>query len=280
MNRLLVVLVFLGAMCGLASAQSGKLTEAEIKRMYGELNWLEPGGKGTLAGKATFVASKQYTYLNTSDTDKFLKLNGNPPQGDSVTIAPVKGQWFGVLHFQPEGYIKDDEKIDADALLNQLKENSVAANAKKKEMGYGTLTIEGWAIAPRYDRDARRLEWGTLLKDDNGNPVVNVSTRILGRSGYTSAILVTNPGTVDADLADFKAALQNFDYDPGEKYTEFRDGDKVAAYGLGALVVGGAAAVAAKKGGFKLLGALILGGLVAVGALLKRLFNRKSSKTD
>jgi uncharacterized membrane-anchored protein len=279
MNRLLAVLVFLGAMCGIASAQSGKLTEAEAKRMYGELNWLEPGGKGTLAGKATFVASKQYTYLNPGDTDKFLRLNGNPPQGSSVTIAPVKGEWFGILHFQPEGYIKDDEKIDADALLKQLKDNSVAANAKKKEMGYATLTIEGWAIAPRYDRDARRLEWGTLLKDDNGNPVVNVSTRILGRSGYTSAVLVTNPGTVDKDLADFKAALKNFDYDPGEKYSEFREGDKVAAYGLGALVVGGAAAAAAKKGGFKFLGALILGGLVAAGALLKRLFSRKSSKT-
>lgn len=276
MRRVWIPVLLLAMGCVSAFAQ-GKLTEAQAKKMWEELRWLEPGGKGSLAGKATFTASKDHTFLDSADTDKFLQVNGNPPQGDSVTIAPVKGEWFGVLHFKPEGYVKDDETIDADALLKQLKENNVLANNKKREMGYPTLAMEGWAIAPRYDREARRLEWGTLLRDEQGRAVVNVSTKVLGRTGYTSAILVTNPNSVDVDLADFKRALKGFEYNPGEKYSEFREGDKVAAYGLGALVVGGAAAAAAKKGGFKFLWVLVLGGIAGAVGLAKRLFGRKSS---
>jgi len=49
-------------------------------------------------------------------------------------------------------------------------------------------------------------------------------------------------------------------------------GDKVAQYGLAALVVGGAAAVAVKSGIFKWLWKVILVVGVAVAAFLKSLF--------
>lgn len=260
-----------------ACAQSAQPSKADAERVYRELQWLPPGGTGSLDGKATFKATSAYTFLSSADTDKFLKLNGNPPQGSSVTIAPTKGDWFGVLSFASEGYVKDDESIDADALLKTLKSQITAGNEEKRKQGYQTLTLEGWALAPRYDRQNQRLEWGTLLRAEDKSPVVNVSTRILGRSGYTAAVLVTTPTTLDSDLQDFKTALRNFEYVGGEKYSEWREGDKVAAYGLGALVLGGAAAAVSSKGGFKVIGLAILAAAAAVWAGLKKLFARKKT---
>jgi uncharacterized membrane-anchored protein len=47
--------------------------------------------------------------------------------------------------------------------------------------------------------------------------------------------------------------LNGYSFNAGESYAEYRPGDKVAEYGLAALIVGGAAAVAAKKGLFGVL---------------------------
>jgi uncharacterized membrane-anchored protein len=261
-----------------SAAQAPAATQDPVEQMR-KLRWLEAGASGLIDGKAQFKASENYTFLGTEDTDKFLQLNGNPPPGHSHIIAPVRGSgWFGVLHFSPEGYVKDDEKIDADALLKQLKSNNQRGNEEKKKLGYDTLTIEGWALPPRYDAESRRLEWGTRLRTERDNSeVVNVSTRILGRSGYTSAVLVTTPQTMEADLADFKLALKDFEYVAGERYSEWREGDKVAAYGLGALVLGGAAAAASSKGGIKAIGLAIAAAAAAVWAGVKRFFGRKPS---
>jgi uncharacterized membrane-anchored protein len=53
-----------------------------------------------------------------------------------------------------------------------------------------------------------------------------------------------------ATLPQFNTGLSGFDFKQGQRYTEFHQGDKMATYGLPALVVGGAAAVATKAGVF------------------------------
>lgn len=275
MKRMFVATA-LAAACMLSFAQTTPSAE-EVGKQMRELGWLKPGAIASVAGKAEFKGSPTYTFLGEADTDKFLKLNGNPPAGHSYTIAPTHSNWFAILHFAPEGYIKDDEKIDADALLKTLKEQNVAGNEAKRKQGYQALVMEGWAIPPRYDTESKRLEWGTKLRAEDKSLVVNVSTRILGRSGFTSAVLVTSPETVEADLADFKKALKDFDYVKGEKYSEWKQGDKVAAYGLGALVLGGAAAVATSKGAFKAIGLAIAAGAAAVWAFVKKLLGRRDA---
>ncbi len=248
----------------------------DLQSQLAALNWYQEGQVGTIAEKATFKASPEYTFLNVSDTDKFLKINNNPPGGNAYTIARTDLSWFAILQFAPEGYVKDDETIDADALLKQLKKNNIKDAEWRRKEGYAVLTISGWAIPPRYDTVNKRLEWGTLLIEEGTNAKhVNVSTKILGRSGYTSVTLVTTPNEAEAHLADFKKSMNDFSYVSGEKYSEWKEGDKVAAYGLGALVLGGAAAVATSKGGFKAIGLGILAGLAALWAGIKRFFSRK-----
>ena len=63
----------------------------------------------------------------------------------------------------------------------------------------------------------------------------------------------------------------------GERYSDWKEGDKVAAYGLGALVLGGAAAVATSKGGFKAIGIAILAAVAALWGGIKKLLGRKKT---
>src|SRR5262249_50287367 len=159
---------------------------------------------------------------------------------------PAKDGWFAVFHFNADGYVRDDEKIDADDLLKSIKSGDESGNEERKRAGMPAIYTDGWTVPPHYDKATRRLEWGVRLKDEKGQYVVNYAARLLGRDGVMTAILVSNPETLDKDRAAFDAALAGFRYNSGKAYNEFKEGDKVAAYGLGALVLGGAAAAAAK----------------------------------
>ncbi len=256
----------------LAQAQLHKIPE------FKNLNWQMAPAVGKIGDKGEFKITEPLLFLDAGDTDRFLQLNGNLPQTSSYTIATKNSSWFGVLRFNNEGYIKDDEKIDADALLASLKESNQRGNEERKKQGLQTMVLEGWYFPPRYDNETKRLEWGTKLRSENDqSTTVNVTTKILGRSGYISAILVSDPQSLEKDLVDFKSALKNFDYVSGEKYSEWKDGDRVAAYGLGALVLGGAAAVATKKGGLKLILLAVVGAAAAVWAGIKKWFARNKT---
>jgi uncharacterized membrane-anchored protein len=78
-----------------------------------------------------------------------------------------------------------------------------------------------------------------------------------------------------------KLLAGNFNYVSGQKYSEFKSGDKVAAYGLSALVLGGGAVMAAKMGLFAKFGVFlgkawkgIVFALIALGAGLKKVWNK------
>lgn len=268
-NKTIIAGIFAAAIFSpfLALAQNDEVSE---------LNWVIAPAVGKIGDKAEFKITGSSLFLNSIETDKFLQMNGNLPTKDAYTIANEKANWFAILRFVEDGYVKDDEKVDADALLKSLKEGNKIGNVKKKEKGLEIMTLEGWYFPPRYDNENKRLEWGTkLLSEDRKSVTVNVTTKVLGKSGYTTAILVTAPETLETDLIDFKTTLKNFDYVSGEKYSEWKQGDKVAAYGLGALVLGGASAVATKKGGLKLILIGILAACAAIWAGIKKFFTKK-----
>ena len=95
-------------------------------------------------------------------------------------------------------------------------------------------------------------------------------------------MLVSSPRTMDADVRALKVVLKGFNFNNGEKYAEFKPGDHIAEFGLGALVVGGAAAVAAKTGLWKIVLAflaaswkLVAVAAVSVVAFVSKLFKKK-----
>ncbi len=140
-----------------------------------------------------------------------------------------------------------------------------------------------WATPPVYNTATKRLEWATILDSKEGR-AVNFSTKILGRRGYTSVIMVTDPVNLNGAESSLDKVLTGYSFNSGESYADWRSGDKVAKYGLAALIVGGVAAVAAKKGLFSVLAGFlavawkfIMVGVVAAVAWLRKLFTKKQA---
>jgi len=215
---------------------------------------------------ATLKIDEGQAFLDAPNTRRFLELNRNPPRDNHYTLVGGDGTWFAVFSFEDSGYVKDDETLDADALLKSLQDSDEPSNKERKRLGMPPLHTVGWAVPPHYDAATKRLEWGMRLRTEERHEIVNYTIRLLGRRGIVHATLVCDPEHLDRDVAAFKQALTRYAFVPGETYAEFRAGDKVAEYGLAALVLGGAAAVATKSGFLKAFGKLIVVGVVGLGS--------------
>ena len=266
---------------GVLAQQSGQ-NEQDKAAVFRSLQWQRGPLTVTVAGNSTLVVPAGYVFLDEKNTTKFLELSENIGSDSEVLVAPESLDWTAYLSFDPSGYVKDDETIDAAALLASLKEGTAAANAERRQRGWTDVNVIGWASAPSYNRTTKRLEWATLL-ESQGHRNANFSTKILGRHGHTSVVLVANLEDLTAAQATLNTLLENYRFNSGETYAEWKQGDKIAEYGLGALVLGGVAAVAAKKGLWTVLAGFLaaawkflLAGVLAAGGWLRSLFKKKS----
>jgi uncharacterized membrane-anchored protein len=252
---------------------------AEIRNLH----WQKGPATGAVDAKSSIAIPKDAAFLDSSSGSRFLELNGNLASPGTSILATRS--WWAAFDFSPVGYVKDDEKIDADALLKSIKDNDETGNAERRKRGFAELHTEGWYVPPHYDNETKHLEWGLRLSSPGSNePIVNYTVRLLGRTGVENVVLVSSPQTLDADVRSFKSVLQGFQFNGGERYDEFKPGDHVAEFGLGALVAGGAAAIAVKTGLWKvILGSLaafwkvIAIGFAAVAASIGKLFKRKTT---
>ena len=246
-----------------------------------KIDWIVGPTRASLKDIAELQVPEGFRLANPKDTRALLERMGNPTSGAELGfLIPDSKDWFVVFEFMPTGYIKDDDKdkLDADAMLKSIREGTEQANQRRRKMGSPELHVTGWAQPPKYN-----LEWAVSAESE-GSPVVNYNTRILGRKGVMEVNLVVEPDKLAATMPAYKAALKNYDFKMGEKYAEYRAGDKVAKYGLAALVTGGAAVVAVKTGLFAGLILFLKKGwkLVAVGiaacvSFIKKLFTGKST---
>ena len=255
-----------------AAAQQPRDPQETIKQIQA-LAWVHGPADASIGSLATIKVPKGLSFLDGPNTRKFLELNLNPPRDNHYTLSSQDFSWFAVFYFESAGYVKDDEKLDPDALLKSLQASDDRANAERKRLNMPAINTAGWHVPPHYDPATKRLEWGVKLRQsDVGNDVVNYTIRILGRRGVMHVTLVSDPQELDKDIVVFKSALGGYDFSAGERYSEFKAGDKVAEYGLVALVAGGAGVLAAKTGLLAKFWKLLIIPIVAVGAFFKRLF--------
>lgn len=225
-----------------------------------------------------------YRFANAEDTRRLMKALGNTVDDSEVgMITPLAEDqdWILVFEYHPDGYVKDDDRneIDKDAILESYKEGTEAANEQRKKAGVPGLHVTGWFEEPRYDARTHNLVWAMKARSDDGSEVVNYNVRLLGREGFMSVTLVDEPGRLAQSKPEVEKLLADFSYKTGKSYAEFVPGDKVAKYGLVALVAGGAGAAASKLGLFAVLAKFFgkLGKaavLLVVGAIagIRRLF--------
>lgn len=256
-----------------------------------EINWVVGPNTVTLGKNiAQVTIGQEYVFADGENTRKLMEEMGNPPTNSEVGIIFPKDYeqgWFVLFEYIPVGYIKDDEKhsFDSDAILESIKIGTEEMNEKRRELGSPAFHVIGWYEKPHYDDTTNNLVW-TILGKSEGAPegveTVNHNVRLLGRSGYMSVVLVSDRSTLDKYKPEVDEIITNFSYKKGKSYAEYVQGDKVAKYGLTALIAGGAAATAAKFGLFKFLGKfwkIILVGAIgffaAIWKWIKSIFSRK-----
>lgn len=243
-----------------------------------DVKWHSGPTRGRLASQASVKVPTGYVFAEADDTRTLMEMMGNPTTGQETGfLAPRSQDWFLVFEFESVGYVKDDDKasLDADAMLESIMKGTEQSNAERRKRGWSEIEVSGWETEPHYDDVTHNLEWG-IRGTSAGEPLVNYNVRLLGRRGVTSVTLVCDPQQVAEVLPKARTMLAGFRYEEGSRYEEFRAGDKVAKYGLTALVAGGAAAVALKSGLLKYLWKLLVIGGAAVAAFFKRIFGRSS----
>jgi uncharacterized membrane-anchored protein len=220
--------------------------------------------------------------IDRKSLKRFYELTQNVYGGDEVGVIIGPTGWMLFFDYDDVGYVKDDDKdeLDAAKLLETMRENQDASNAERAKQGWDELKLAGWAAEPYYDPQTNNLKWALTLTssgDNHQSRWINESIRLLGRGGVMNVTLVTDPDTfaVDARTTDTLLA-QNFSYVSGQKYSEFKEGDKVAKYGLAALVLGGAGAAAFKLGFFQKFWKFLVAGALALAAGAKKLWNKIS----
>lgn len=244
---------------------------------YEGVNWQQGPSIGALGRIAEVRIPAGYVFADGDGARKIMEASQNPTDGSELGfVSPANEDWFILYEFDEVGYIRDDEKgsLDADAMLDSIKNGTEESNKERRRRGWPTMKILGWEQKPRYNETTHNLEWA-IRGESDGSPVINYNTRMLGRGGVMRVTLVTDPSKLAPALPKFKNVLAGFSFTQGHRYAEYLPGDKAAQYGLSALVVGGASAVAVKTGLFKWLWKAIVVGVAAVGAFFKNLFSRK-----
>jgi uncharacterized membrane-anchored protein len=247
----------------------------------------------SINGMATLKLPEKFGFIPKDEAIKILEEmgNGSDYEVEGLIMSLEEGEankGFVVVSYVESGYIKDDDAKDwnADDLISSIKEGTEAMNKERVARGYPEIEVIGWIAPPSYDATTHQLVWSAESADKGEAGTthgVNYNTYVLGREGYISLNLVTDTDNIDALKPTAQLLLDSMSFDSGKSYADFDAGtDKVAEYGLAALVAG----VAAKKLGFfaliaafaikfaKLIGVALVGGWY----LLRGFFGKKEAE--
>ena len=263
-----------------AQEKGEKLSSGKASPMD-RMAWIQGPTNVSLVGRATLQIPKGFRFLDATGAQEFLKRTGDRPSGEETgLLMHTQDEWWVILEFEEIGYVKDDEKkeLNADKLIESYKQGTESMNETRQERGSPPIRIVGWHVAPNFNDITKNLEW-SVEAESGGKKFVNYNVRLLGRKGVTKVTLIEDRAHVDATLPQFREILRSHQYIGGESYAEYRQGDRIAQYGLGALVLGGAAAAAAKFGLFaplivffkkawKLVAAVVVGAVMWIKNLI------------
>jgi len=232
-----------------------------------------------------FLDAKQSSYVLTD-------LWGNPPSEVlgmlfPKNVDPISDNFSYAVEitYSDEGYIEDDDAkdIDYNDLLEEMQNDTEAANEERVSLGYPTMDLIGWASTPFYDEVNKKLHWAKELKFQGEDiNTLNYNIRVLGRKGFLNLNAI---GTIDV-LPEFKndvdEILNSVSFTEGNTYADFNpEYDKVAAYGIGGLIAG---KLLAKAGVFavilKFWKFIAIGAVGLFSAFKNKIFGRKEEEEE
>jgi uncharacterized membrane-anchored protein len=248
------------------------------------------------SGIVNLNLNNNFKFLNSEQSNYVLHdLWGNPPRPDVLgMIFPASSGPFDdssyafVITYDADGYVKDNDadKINYDDMFKDIKAQETQDNKTREKDGYQPIYMMGWAAQPYYDKQNKVLHWARELQFGSDSVhTLNYDVRVLGRKGILSLNAIASMSELALVKANINEVLKIPEFTPGNKYTDFNSStDKVAEYGIGALVAGG---ILAKTGFFAVIGKFLLAawkfimiGLAALWGAIKKFFGSRKKKDD
>ena len=276
------------------SEADAKAYEAAMKQIAERLHPVT-GDVPIPGANAMLRLGEDYYFLPADEARLVLTEGwGNPPEVSNQVLGMVfpagrsftDDTWGAVITYDPTGYVSDEDagSVDYAELLTQLQSGEAELNAERTRQGYPAQHLVGWAQSPVYDSRTHSVVWAQNIQfQGEADNTLNYDIRLLGREGVLSLNMVT----VMSKLDETRDAAQRFataaEFTPGARYADFRQGDRVAEYGVAGLVAAGVGATVAKKVGLlalllafgKKFIILIIAGLALFGGFVRRLFRGK-----
>lgn len=276
-----------------AAADQGAYPQTDEERTaaFDALTWRDEARAYALdRSHAHVTLSQGKVLLLGSDAERFSWLiSGVEFPGTEAVLGYESGDSAVVYYeWRDEGYVNDSDwsEVDGDDLLAQYKETTAASNEERAKNGFAPMEVVGWLQPPAYDSASRTVTYAMELKDKDSHWANAVALR-LGRTGYTE---FTWAGSIESLQSNgnhpelLRIALDTHEFDEGYRYTDFQEGDKVAAYGIAGLVATAlglkfskgliAALIAFLVAGKKIIIPVALVVVVAIAKFGKKLFNR------
>lgn len=242
--------------------------QMEALQRYESIVWVEGPSTGKVGNIAEIAVPEGYRFTEAKGAQDLLELYGNPRNPDMLgAMEPLSENedWTLVFQFSDIGYVDDSDRdsLDADELMSSFKAGIPSGNAERRRLGLEEMDDMSWQEQPFYDPETNNLTWALKLDFPTGSSI-NYDIRMLGRKGVMEVTLIGDPATYAQAVPTVKNILTGYQFTTGNKYAEWKQGDKIAAVGLAGLVAGGATIAAAKTGLLAKLGVLIAKGGKAI----------------
>jgi uncharacterized membrane-anchored protein len=263
----------------------------------GPIPWQGPGSTGRISSVAQITVPDGCRFTGRAGVPAFLEATQNLPDESVAAVllcrtADTASTWFVLYKYDPSGLVRDTDKntLDAAKILATIKDATERSNDERERRGWEKMYVTDWITPPFYDEKTHNLTWALEGLSSSGESSANRSVRLLGRGGVVSAELVADVDRLAEIVPAFDKSIDGTQFIPGQTYGEWRQGDKIASYGLVALIAGGAGVAATKAGLFAKLGKLfiavvlaikklIVAAVLAIVAFFKRIFGKKKKST-
>lgn len=248
------------------SATAPALAQSDIRAALDTLDWktaavaydlpgsnsvysLNPGERLVLGKQARRYMALMEGADAWPDVDAVVESQSGPTEGS-----------FILIEYHEIGFLADDDWKDvaSDTLLAEIVEATRQTNEVRRANGYPTLEVQGWVQEPYYSKRRNTVYWAIDVRDSRGFALINAVAMKLGRHGFSKLTWAgLREQFQDAKMA-LGPALRAYNFKEGARYADFRDGDVIAAVGLGAMAMSLMTGNKRAFGGGILAGALVL----------------------
>jgi uncharacterized membrane-anchored protein len=257
-----IALVCISTTVSLAQEPQAPLRNAEVfKREMQQMKWYVNTTITLPASNARLVVPNNYGAILGHDAQRLDEIvNGRSAENASTSEAAVlSGDMKAQTDFTfvKSGYISDDDwnTLDANALLRSVSEQTEDQNKERRIERLPELHVVKWLQQPSYDHITHTAFWAIEATDSNGGDVANATAIKLGRDGFERLTTISDMRDYVAIGGPLDLMLRSFSFSAGDGYEEHRSTDKVAGFGIAALVgalVGAKAVKVAAAGGLAL----------------------------